>query len=574
MSHPAVATSEAAGAKRGFSLTFRILVSSALILAVVFGASFWSFASGFSEEAEHAMVEHAAAFTAVADAARANTQRMHDEDMFAKDEMIAEVKEVLAARRSYRESRLYQTIPVVAGWTAAREAAQREGIDFRVTSLEARNEEHDPLKDPISGRFRHQLISDLTAQMEAGGPGHMVRVDNVTNRLHYMRGIRLERSCLMCHGDPKTSPTNDGKDIVGFRMEGWKEGKIHGAYEVVMPLDKRDAKLTALAYHDLMATAPVVLVAIGLLWLLLRSQLSRPLGGLGVRLRDIAVGDGDLTQRIESNRSDEIGTVANWFNRFVGRIQETLLQVRHSTKEIDDGADAIAGNSEQLATGASQQAAAIEEITASLQEITGATTRNSEHATHAAAFAERAAEAASNGGREIERMNEAMQAIQESSREVAKIVKVIDDVAFQTNLLALNAAVEAARAGDAGKGFAVVAEEVRNLAQRSAQAARMTSEMIGQSTARAETGGKIAVSVSEVFTTIRSETGKVNDLLKDIADSTGLQATNVAQITNGVGELSKVTQQNAANSEELASTAKQSSDRVRELSQLVATFKL
>ncbi|MFT3683787.1 MAG: methyl-accepting chemotaxis protein [Phycisphaerales bacterium] len=192
----------------------------------------------------------------------------------------------------------------------------------------------------------------------------------------------------------------------------------------------------------------------------------------------------------------------------------------------------------------------------------------------ASALAQESKTAADRGQREMAQMTGAVNEIKQSSAEISKIIKVIDEIAFQTNLLALNAAVEAARAGEAGKGFAVVAEEVRNLAQRSAEAAKNTAGMIEESVKRSENGVQIASRVGTALEEINSATNKVNALLSEIASASSEQATGIGQINQGVGQLDQVTQQSAGNSEEVASSAEELSSQVASLNELVSRFKV
>jgi methyl-accepting chemotaxis protein len=252
-------------------------------------------------------------------------------------------------------------------------------------------------------------------------------------------------------------------------------------------------------------------------------------------------------------------------------MQMVLENVNVGANQIDMGSQQIASSSQSLASGASQQAASLEEISASLEELSSMTNQNADNAVQATTLSSESQTSASKGQAEMKMMSTAMDEIKSSSSEISKIIKVIDEIAFQTNLLALNAAVEAARAGEAGKGFAVVADEVRNLAQRSAEAAKNTSAMIEDSTERADNGVSIAARVGKVFEEIVSGTSKVNTLLDEISSAAKEQSTGIGEINSGVAELDKVTQQNAGNAEELASAAQETAAQVATLRDVIST---
>ena len=229
----------------------------------------------------------------------------------------------------------------------------------------------------------------------------------------------------------------------------------------------------------------------------------------------------------------------------------------------------VASSSQSIATGASEQAAAIEQTSSSLTEMSSMTKRNAEISAQASTLSNDAKVAADRGNASMKRMNEAINEIQKSSAETAKIIKVIDEIAFQTNLLALNAAVEAARAGEAGKGFAVVAEEVRNLAMRSAEAAKNTSSLIERSVQNSKNGVSISEEVGKSLDEITQVAGKVNSLINEISSASEHQATGIEQVNAAVAQMDQVTQQSAANSEESASSSEELASQASQMRNIV-----
>ncbi|PTX92374.1 methyl-accepting chemotaxis protein [Opitutus sp. ER46] len=246
------------------------------------------------------------------------------------------------------------------------------------------------------------------------------------------------------------------------------------------------------------------------------------------------------------------------FRRTTTRHLTNLAQsLSEASTQVSSAAAQVSQASQALAQGSTEQASSIEETSASLEEMSGMTKRNSENATNANQFATQARQSADASATDIQAMNSAMNDIKGSSDDIAKIIKTIDEIAFQTNILALNAAVEAARAGEAGAGFAVVAEEVRNLAQRSAQAARETAAKIEGAISKTAQGvqisGKVATSLGEIVDKVR----RVDTLVSEVATASLEQSQGVQQINGAVGQMDKVVQSNAAAAEETASAAQQ-----------------
>ena len=262
-----------------------------------------------------------------------------------------------------------------------------------------------------------------------------------------------------------------------------------------------------------------------------------------------------------------------WFltaRGLAGKISRVVAQLSDGADQVASASGQVSSASQSLAEGATEQAAGLQETSSSLEEMASMTKQNADNAQQANALSSEARGSADTGAEAMSRMNTAIKEIQKSSDETANIIKVIDEIAFQTNLLALNAAVEAARAGEAGKGFAVVAEEVRNLAMRSAEAAKNTADMIQGSVKNAKNGVDIADEVTQVLDEIVSNVGKATDLVSEIAAASQEQAQGIDQVNTAVAQMDKVTQQNAANAEESASASEQLSAQAATMNEMVS----
>jgi len=254
-------------------------------------------------------------------------------------------------------------------------------------------------------------------------------------------------------------------------------------------------------------------------------------------------------------------------NKVIGGVAGSLNE---GATQVASASDMVSKASQGLAEGSSQQAASLEETSASLEEVSGMTRRNAESANKAKSLSNQTRHAAEQGAGDVEAMTRAMDAIKESSSNIAKIIKTIDEIAFQTNILALNAAVEAARAGEAGAGFAVVAEEVRALAQRSAQAAKETATNIEDSIAKSGHGVDISTKVAGSLQEIVVKAREVDALIGEIATGSTEQSTGISQVVESISKIDSVTQGNAASAEEAAAAAEQLNAQALSMQDLVA----
>ncbi|MCM8533738.1 MAG: methyl-accepting chemotaxis protein [Lentisphaeraceae bacterium] len=297
-----------------------------------------------------------------------------------------------------------------------------------------------------------------------------------------------------------------------------------------------------------------------------------PVAELKERLINVA--DGDLTAYVTGNYEGDHEALKMALNDTLNNLNEIMHSVKTSSEQMAQGSGQVSDSSQSISQGATEQAASLEQITASMNEMSSQTKQNSENANQANQLAQSAQSGAEKGNEMMNNMLGAMSEIDDSAQKISKIIKVIDEIAFQTNLLALNAAVEAARAGVHGKGFAVVAEEVRNLAARSANAAKETTELIEGSIKKVDAGTSVANSTSESLKEIVGGIGKVTDLIGEIAAASNEQALGINQVNQGLVQLDQVTQQNTANAEESAAAALELSEQANQLTEILGQFKL
>jgi methyl-accepting chemotaxis protein len=393
-----------------------------------------------------------------------------------------------------------------------------------------------------------QLLSTLTttytASMDLGSRSMVVSASPVINEQGYRLGTVAE-------WQDRTAEVAVEKEVASI-----VEGAVMGDFTRRIEMQGKEGffKQLGAGMNQLLQTSETGL-----------NEVVRVLGALS---------RGDLTEKITTEYSGTFGQLKDDSNSTVERLKEIVGQIKEAVESINTGSKEIAQGNQDLSQRTEEQASSLEETASSMEELTSTVKQNAENAKQANQLAIGSSDVAGKGGAVVSQVVDTMASINESSRKIVDIISVIDGIAFQTNILALNAAVEAARAGEQGRGFAVVAAEVRNLAQRSAAAAKEIKTLIGDSVDKVENGSKLVAQAGNTMEEIVTSIKRVTDIMAEISAASAEQSTGIMQVNQAITQMDEVTQQNAALVEEAAAAAESLEEQAQNLSASVSVFKL
>jgi methyl-accepting chemotaxis protein len=307
---------------------------------------------------------------------------------------------------------------------------------------------------------------------------------------------------------------------------------------------------------------------------LFASQMAKRARDISSRMMDIAQGEADLSVRLPVLSKDEVGDIAYWFNEFIANLEEVITKVKNTAAHVDNATQEVASGAQGLSQATQQQASFIEEVAATIDEMTSSIKQNASNASQGREQAQAMVQVANTSNEASHELVRGMGEISDASKKIGDIIVTVNEVAFQTNLLALNAAVEAARAGEHGKGFAVVAEEVRALAQRSADAARQIKDLIEDTVNKIGAGDTMVKRSGESLEEIITHIENLSLTMEEIAAASSEQANGVDDLNRAVSQIDSTTQQNASTVEELATTSDNLSNEAKDLAETVERFKV
>ncbi|MCX7823683.1 MAG: methyl-accepting chemotaxis protein [Syntrophobacterales bacterium] len=580
-----------------------VLVGILLPLALVSGIMITGY-KGAKEDAIRAYVDRARALCLTAEAIRDGMEDKWEAGLFTVDQLKSWTQEG-------KIDKVMEAVPVVSSWKAVQKRQDEAGYTLRTPKLQARNPKNEP--DPVE--------MEVLKELERGEVLEKWVLDREKNTVRYFRAVVLSKNCLYCHGDPKTSKEiwgNDrGVDITGGRMEGWKEGEVHGAFEVIQSLAPVNAYLRSYVVKRGIAGAIAFMIMAVLFIVLINRYVTKPISIASSYLKVLGKGDfsspipeelrhkrdemGEIAKAIEVLTADLRGSISEVtrgteaLNRASNKLKDLSEELKNTSAETSERTQSVAAAAEEVSASVVMLVSNMDRVTENLRVVAQSTEEMTYTITEIASSTEKARRISEDAMLHGEKVSAIVRELGQSAQEIGKVVDAITSISNQTNLLALNATIEAARAGAAGKGFQVVASEIKELAQQTGEATEdikmkvlATQDTTRKAVEDIEKIISVIKEVGELVSTIAAAIEEQSVVMKDIAQNIGRATEEVddsnrkvkdvsgalESVASDIGKIRMIGDSLKGRSEELFENAKELSKLGMRLKALMASFKV
>lgn len=461
---------------------------------------------------------------------------------FTSDSLFTELK-------AKDKELILNLVPIIASWKVGEKNASIENYEFRICSEKPRNPKNKATEQ--EAEFLQQIKNEnLTT---------LTHIDRKTNSIWVMRPVYLveNEGCLKCHGDESLSPFGNGKDIVGYKMEGWTDGEMRGLFII-----KSDLKPVQSEILKAIITITLITIIIGIIAILFGSFIVKKITTTFEQLKNITrkISEGDLREKAIIESDDDLGEISKFTNSMVISLNTILKNVSTSVENLETSSNEISQSSDTISQGAQEQAAHFEQLASSVQNT-------ADSSVNASYITVSTVKNVNLAGESMNKVLDSILNIEKSSKKITDAIGLISEISFKTNLLSINAGIEAARAGEYGAGFTVVANEIRQLAFKSSEAAKQIANVIKTSIREVEEGVKITKKANSQITEIVKDINRISLELELISASAKEQSNSMEQTTNVISS-------NASSAEQLAAAAQSLAIEAKELFDLVKNFKL